>query len=154
MDTLGELGFFRIQGERLAGVANPQEARSMSGLLAGLELEGITGLVTLTEAPLPHAFVSQLGRPCIHVPVRDYDAPTEADVERTAAFSETLDGTMLIHCRSGIGRTGTMLACILVTRGRSGAEAITEVRRAKPAAINSRVQERFVAAFAQGMSKA
>jgi len=46
--------------------------------------------------------------------------PTQAQVNEFVRFvDEMLDRgqAVLVHCRGGYGRTGTMLACYLVSRG-------------------------------------
>ena len=45
------------------------------------------------------------------------------------------------------GRTGVMLACVLVHRGHSAEEAIRAVRRLRPPSIDTPTQERFVHLF-------
>eukprot|EP00957_Ditylum_brightwellii_P026272 1987188-Ditylum_brightwellii.AAC.1 len=37
--------------------------------------------------------------------------------------------TVYVHCRGGIGRTGTAVGCFLVRRGNTGEEALEEVNR-------------------------
>jgi atypical dual specificity phosphatase len=41
-----------------------------------------------------------------------------------------------VCCGGGVGRTGVVLACHLVGQGRSAAEAIAEVRAARPGSID------------------
>ncbi|MHC4885453.1 MAG: phosphatase domain-containing protein, partial [Planctomycetota bacterium] len=52
------------------------------------------------------------------------------------------------HCGTGIGRTGTMLACYLVAQGRSADAAIRELRRSRPGSIETRAQIRVVHDYA------
>jgi len=50
----------------------------------------------------------------------------------------------------GLGRTGLIAACTLVTLGRTAAEAIAEVRAARgPRCVENRDQERFVEMYAR-----
>jgi protein-tyrosine phosphatase len=61
-----------------------------------------------------------------------------------------------VHCRMGIGRTGTVLGCRLVEQGLTGAAALRELNRAWqqcgrarqwPAIPETREQREFVAAW-------
>lgn len=51
---------------------------------------------------------------------------------------------ILIHCKGGFGRTGTVAALILMDRGFSADEAIAQCRRARKFAVETPEQERFV----------
>ena len=51
---------------------------------------------------------------------------------------------MVLHCRGGIGRTGTIAARLLVEFGVAPEEAIRMVRRARPGTIETPAQEEYV----------
>jgi hypothetical protein len=51
---------------------------------------------------------------------------------------------ILIHCRGGLGRTGLVAGLILVERGYEPTTAIQVIRAARPHAIETRAQERYV----------
>ena len=53
-------------------------------------------------------------------------------------------GRVLLHCRGGLGRAGTVAARILVEFGYAPDVAIEAVRRARPGAIENSIQERYV----------
>jgi len=53
-----------------------------------------------------------------------------------------------VHCRGGLGRTGTGLAAILVWFGDSAHQAIERIRACQPLAIQSMAQIRFLQDFA------
>jgi len=57
---------------------------------------------------------------------------------------------VLVHCRGGVGRAGTVAALMLVECGESPAIAIQRVRAARPGAIETAGQERWVMARGQG----
>ena len=90
-----------------------------------------------------------------HIPVVDETAPTQTQVDEFVAFvDEMLDQgqAVLAHCRGGYGRTGTMLACYLVSRGWGAEEAMT-VRARRPGSIASRVQQACVIEYVKRLRR-
>ena len=51
---------------------------------------------------------------------------------------------LLIHCRGGLGRSGTMAALLLIERGETHRRAMEIVRTARPGAIETSTQENFL----------
>jgi len=56
-----------------------------------------------------------------------------------------------VHCLAGQGRTGTMLACYLVSQGKSPGEAISEIRDLRPGSIETPAQDRAVHQYARDL---
>ena len=56
---------------------------------------------------------------------------------------------VMVSCYAGIGRTGTVLACYLVSRGSEPADAIDEVRRLRPGSIQTPEQMAAVHEYAE-----
>jgi protein-tyrosine phosphatase/nicotinamidase-related amidase/aminoglycoside phosphotransferase (APT) family kinase protein len=87
------------------------------------------------------------------VPVRDQSAPGLEDARALVAWilaAVDAGDTVVLHCMGGLGRTGTVAACALTSRGLSAEQAIATVRKSRgPRCVETREQERFVAAFAQ-----
>jgi len=54
-----------------------------------------------------------------------------------------------VHCTAGLGRTGVVLACHLVTRGMSADNAIARIRRLRPGSIETDEQAIAVDEFAR-----
>ena len=58
-----------------------------------------------------------------HFPIRDLDTPTDDAMDTWAALSAQLHGVLerggrvVVHCRGGLGRAGTIAALILTERG-------------------------------------
>lgn len=85
-----------------------------------------------------------------HFPIRDLDVPTSTDMERWRSLSPKLHkilergGRILIHCRGGLGRAGTIAALLLTERGWSAPQAIQDIRTVRPGAIETVEQERWL----------
>lgn len=84
------------------------------------------------------------------VPIRDYHAPDER-FERLWTYSGhavrrrlALGERIVLHCRGGLGRTGTVGARLLIESGVSPAEAMRRVRAARRGAIENAEQEAYV----------
>jgi len=66
------------------------------------------------------------------------------------AALEREGGRSVIHCRGGLGRTGTVAGCYLVRRGHSPADAIVALHRARgPRCPENTSQKDFIAAYAE-----
>ena len=127
--------------------------------LAGL---GATGLLSLVETKeLPGgldgfaATVRAAGLEWTHLPIPDYGVPDagfmtgwrKLDLARRLREGES----WAIHCRAGLGRTGTVAALLLVENGAGAAEAIAQIRREHDAAaVETEAQADFLIAREQG----
>lgn len=58
------------------------------------------------------------------------------------------DQTVMVHCWAGQGRTGTVAACALIDRGSSPEDALADVRRARPGAVENAPQIELVNSWA------
>jgi atypical dual specificity phosphatase len=145
-------GFSWIESDTLAAMARPGRERDLEEDLAWLHSAGIRVLVSLTEEPLPEKVLEKYGIEGLHLPVEDFTPPTLEQIDR---FLEEVDRARLegfalgIHCTAGKGRTGTMLAAYLVTRGLSAEEAIAGIRDLRPGSVETAAQEERVAEFAR-----
>ena len=63
----------------------------------------------------------------------------------------TEGGRIVLHCRGGLGRTGTIAARLLVEFGIDTRAAIAAVRRVRPGAIQTREQEEYVRGCGWGL---
>ncbi|MEA3400836.1 MAG: dual specificity protein phosphatase family protein [Armatimonadota bacterium] len=112
-----------------------------------LQEAGIGAIVSLTE-DLPSDLRGESRFEVLHLPIQDMTPPDMEQVERYVRFVDRMLATgraVGTHCLAGLGRTGTMIACYLVSRGYSAEEAIRRVRDARPGAIQTETQERAVA---------
>jgi ADP-ribosyl-[dinitrogen reductase] hydrolase len=119
---------------------------------------GAAAVVTLLEPrELTLLRVERLGEEVLrrnmrwfHIPIVDVSVP-DADFERVwdvagedlrSILRRRLD--VLVHCRGGLGRAGTIAARLLVELGMEPTTAIAIVRAARPGAIETNDQEKFV----------
>lgn len=110
--------------------------------LSRLAKMGANGLLSLVEAKeLPDGFAAATrtaGLEWIHLPIPDYGVPDAgfmADWRRLDLARRLREGqSWAIHCRAGLGRTGTIAALLLVENGASAADAIASIRREHDAA--------------------
>ncbi len=132
-----------IEGE-IAGMAKPASTVSDFEFLKDNNIDAI---VSLSEFPLDANLVEAFGFEVKHIPVRDFESPRLEQVGDFLKFAKKIrtDGKKLVvHCDAGAGRTGTMLACYLVSKGYDAAKAIEEVRRKRPGSIETPGQEEVV----------
>ena len=87
-----------------------------------------------------------------HWPIQDYGVPDvafEAAWPGRSAILRSLlacDGRVLIHCKGGLGRAGTVSARLLVEGGMAPGDAVRTVRAVRLGAIETGPQEGWVAA--------
>lgn len=85
-----------------------------------------------------------------HLPIHDVDVP-DADFETAWLYAGLrlrahlrAGRNVLLHCRGGLGRSGTIAARLLVELGWDAHAAIRAVRAQRPGAIETRAQESHV----------
>lgn len=149
--------FDRLQAPRGGALllsAHPARDGNAAAALAAYRAAGARFLVSLPPAlELQALGLGDLGAACAaqglawaHCPIPDFEPPGplfEAAWRAVApGLHDRLDAgeTIALHCRAGLGRTGTVAALILIERGLAPDAAITVVRRARPGAIETAAQ--------------
>lgn len=119
---------------------------------------GASAVVTLIE---DHEFdllkVRDLGREVtrrhiewLHLPIPDVSVPRSDFEAGWKLAGEGLRARLrsgfdvVVHCRGGLGRAGTIAARLLIELGMEPAQAVDEVRRARKHAIETHEQKRYV----------
>jgi len=86
----------------------------------------------------------------LHLPIRDMGVPDDRFTKRWQhtgpALHRCLDAgeTVVLHCRGGLGRSGTIAAQLLIERGAAPVAAKAIVRAARPGAIETCPQSSYL----------
>jgi len=154
----GRIGITLCPGKIDPHAMTGPTARDLDVDIAAIAAWGARAVVTLLdddEIALLHVTalgetVARYGMEWFHLPVLDCsipDAAFEARWEKVGPHLEGIvrgGGRVLVHCRGGLGRAGTIVARMLVELGASVDDAIARVRAARPGAIETPEQERYV----------
>ena len=130
------------------GCAYPRTERALAALSGG----GVRLLVNLHERPHEPARLRRHGLREVHLAVRDFAAPTPEQMEYgvdAIAGAVASGEAAAVHCGGGLGRTGTLLACYLVSSEGLGTEgAIGRVRATRPGSVETPAQIAAIRAWA------
>lgn len=101
--------------------------------VARLVEAGINCFLDLTEEGecAPYASLLPASVTYLRRPIQDQRVPRQASqmrrIQDEIASVLAAGGKVYVHCRAGIGRTGTVTGCFLVEQGRAGARALAEI---------------------------
>lgn len=97
---------------------------------------GITAIVNMRTAPDDAAMKRLMQE--VHylwLPTTDHTPPTFDAIQAGVRFiQQEIDdgGTVYVHCRAGVGRAPTLVACYLVSKGMTPNEAWRAIRARRP----------------------
>jgi protein-tyrosine phosphatase len=78
-----------------------------------------------------------------HFPIYDFGVPDHDQLTRTLdKIDESITDKqpVYVHCRAGIGRTGLIVGCYLARHGKSGEEALKEIKQLRSSMSSRWVQ--------------
>lgn len=90
------------------------------------------------------SLLKEKGFDFLHIPIADGHPPTLEQMDEIYKWLKRGKGN-LVHCVGGIGRTGTVISAYLILEeGLDSEEAVEEVRRFRPGAVQTYEQELFL----------
>jgi ADP-ribosyl-[dinitrogen reductase] hydrolase len=156
--ALGRVGITFCPGKHDQHAMSGYWDRDLSIDLDAIRDWGASAVVTLLEPKeIPLLRVAHLGEEVrrrgmawFHLPIADVSTPDQGfernwilagDALRTLLLDRR---DVLVHCRGGLGRAGTIAARLLIELGMEPAIAISRIRVVRPGAIETREQEKYV----------
>ncbi|MGY2892587.1 phosphatase domain-containing putative toxin [Deinococcus sp. UYEF24] len=162
----GRLGLTIAPGKKGVTAEGNRHDRKLAADMTQLGADGVTRLVNLMEAHEEthwqmHGYDEQAQRARLKLrrfPVVDVNVPTDP-----AAFAQMVEEvyaelqageTVVAHCLGGLGRSGMLVACLLVRSGEFTAEGAVKFVRSKrsPKAVEG-AQPQFVEQYFQNLNK-
>ena len=159
---MGLIGLTFCPGKHQPGAMTGAWQRDLAIDLDAVAAWNAAAVVTLIEAaemrrlnvPALGEGVAARGMAWHHLPIRDVAVP---DASFDAEWTRVGEGlrsrlragfNVLVHCKGGLGRAGTIAARLMTELGCDPEDAIAEVRRVRPGAIETPAQEDHVRAVA------
>lgn len=148
-------------GKRQSGARSGVWARDLGLDIDAIRAWGAAAVVTLMEMhehnelgvqDLPEE-IWGAEMEWFHLPIVDQRAPDAAFMQRWDTYGGRIVSALasgekiFIHCKGGLGRTGTIAACLLIESGMKPDDAIAAVRKARRGTIETLEQERFVLGY-------
>ncbi|MDA4128714.1 MAG: dual specificity protein phosphatase family protein [Thaumarchaeota archaeon] len=129
-------GFSWVEEGKLAASGLPASRSQVRWLTE----HGVNSILSLTEAPLPERWIEGVGIDYKHVPMKDHGQPSVEELREATSYVNGERGrgrVVLVHCLAGKGRTGCVLATLMILDGKPAGEAIKIIRTKRPGSIES-----------------
>lgn len=154
-DGFGPRNFLWLKKGQLAGTPKPGILTDLDHDMKALKRVGVTLLANLMETEFDREVLKEYDIKGFFFPIPDMGVPSTADAKAFCnQISQFLvDGEVVaIHCKAGLGRTGTMLACMLIWEGSTALDALNKARCIEPRWVQSEEQIEFLSEFEQSLT--
>ncbi|VAW56403.1 hypothetical protein MNBD_GAMMA07-2747 [hydrothermal vent metagenome] len=151
-ESFGPRGFLWLINGRLAGTPLPGVFFEIDYDLKALQRVGVTRLISTTQKPINNQLLEKYGMICEAFPIKDMGVP---EFEQAVMICRYIDYNLeqeeviAVHCRAGLGRTGTVLALYQIWKNNDALSALEIVRNIEPRWVQSEKQVKFLDQFSQ-----
>lgn len=163
----GAIGVTFCPGKKQRDAMSGAWDRDLGLDLDAIKAWGATTIVTLVEerelaelqVPGIDRKAAIRGMEWLHMPITDVSAPDERFEEAWRQHGSRLvagirsGARVLVHCKGGLGRAGTVAALMLVELGMKPENAISGVRTARKGAIETHEQANYVRKWSLRLSE-
>jgi atypical dual specificity phosphatase len=128
------LNFSWLEERVVAGCRGPRTDGDLS-FLASVGIRALVRLAAEDETGLASADVQRYAISDCYEPVPDWTAPSQQQIDRLIDFIRKAvenGQAVAVSCGAGYGRTGTVLACYLVSKGLAVEAAIERLIAVRP----------------------
>jgi ABC-type phosphate transport system ATPase subunit len=151
-ESYGPRGFLWLLKGQLAGTPLPGVFFEQNYDLKALQRVGVTCLLSTTQNPVSEKALNSFDIKGKAFPIKDMGVPTLKQALEICQLIEKMIGSeevVAVHCRAGLGRTGTVLALYLIWQKLDPLSALEKVRNIEPRWVQSDEQVKFLSEFAK-----
>ncbi len=149
-ESFGPRGFLWLLKGKLAGTPLPGVFFEEDYDLKALQRVGITHLISTTLKPVSVEKLKPFNIQGKSFPIKDMETPTLDNAVEVCELIDHIiknDGVVAVHCRAGLGRTGTVLALYLIWKNADAISALEKARAIEPRWVQSEQQVKFLDTF-------
>jgi atypical dual specificity phosphatase len=118
----------------IAGSGMPFTVKEVESYIS----EGIGSVLSLTEDSPPREWFSALNLKHKHIPINNHTNPSQQQLLEAIDFINSSikeKKPVVVHCHAGQGRTGTILAAYIISKGKNPTETIKMLREIRPGSV-------------------